>query len=222
MKMVKEGVGPRRLLVPFGVYLQARLGANPETERLYTSWTSMQGRLKAATVAWEASWEAVVIARAALEYGDMVLDNAVRKVAAAVKLDLDGNVNRPEYGKLFRLLPGEVVALPFAQEIEEVKALEKEIASGKPWKSAKALLGEFKKAREGMEKTLAAYKAARIAWRDAGDAVNDVEVDWRHAYRGTYGALVENCPADKRLIESFFYREREEAEETEPPTEGGA
>ncbi len=221
MQVPGERTARRRLYSTWGVFLLARLMLHTVTKVLSDTWAVVQKALKAAIHAVDDGWETRIIARAAVEWADVVLDSVIRKVVGAANVDLGGVVDHPERKKLFKVPPGEVVAMPFLLEIIEVKLIEAALAEGGIWKAAKALLGELKAAREGMEKALAGYNAARLAHRATEDKLDDAEMNWRHAYRATYGSVIEKFPADKRMVESFYWRAQDSEEATEEKKEEG-
>ncbi len=212
MRMPNDGLSARRLTLTFGLYLYARLRRHPILKPILDLWTALQGKLLGAMTAVETALKDRVIARADLDFADILLDKMIAKLAAAVKFDLGGTIDHPEFKKLFRHLPSVVASMSFLEEIAEVLHLAGEVAKGAIFKTAKAMLPELEAARIAMDKALTDYKAARTKHQDAMSAEDDAELDWRHGYRGTYGSVVEAFPADKRLQESFFQREREDAE----------
>ncbi len=46
-------------------------------------------------------------------------------------------------------------------------------------------------------------------------------MNWRHAYRATYGSVIEKFPADKRMVESFYWRGQDAEEAAEEKKEEG-
>lgn len=220
MREPKANLSAERLLHN-GDYLEAALEPNPKTKHLAEAWSLVQTTLRDAESAAKTAFTTRIKKRAALVFSDVVLDNAVRKTRSATEVDA-GNVNNPELAKLWRIPPGALVALPFQREIDEVKAIEKVIAEGALWKTAKAALPELTAARTAAEAALGAYTTARRAHRDAQHAVDDARDDWRRSYRANYGAIVQIFPDDKRLQESFFYRESEadtgDSHDDEPTT----
>jgi hypothetical protein len=217
MRMPDTRTAWRRLVNTNGLYLSARLSAHPETKLMAATWTKVNAALKTANDAVDAAWEKRVMSRAALDFADLTLDNAVRQIAAAAKADMGGTTNKPDYKKLFRRLPSEIVAMPLADEIAEVKSMETELLAGKTWKAAKDYLSTLRTAREGLDKAVADYKTTREAYTNARDGAEDVELDWMRGYRGIYGALTEKFAADRQLVESFFWREQTN-DDAEPAT----
>ncbi len=209
MKMPARTLSPRRLVRVFGLYLLARLGVHPATASLADAWRHVVDTLKAALGVAEAASERQVVARAGLDYADAVLDDAVRAVAAAAKADLGGRAEGADYARLFHVPFGQVVRLPIAQEIEEAKRIEAELASGPVWTSARALLPAFAAARHGVETANAEYRAA-VVDSDTADRMLAVAAEvWRNAYRSAFGSLTEKFPSRPTVVEGFFWQEAE-------------
>ncbi len=209
MMTPEQKTSPRRLVAFFGVYLLARLGVHPETTSLAALWQRIMDMLKAALGVSEAASERRVVARATLDFADLTLDNAVRAVAAAAKADLGGRAGGPDWDRLFPVLPGEAVRLPIAKEIDMVKRMESELASGAAWAGARAQLPALTAKRQALEGAYADYRAAIVASDISDHGLAVAKEEWRNSYRSVFGGLTERFPADKALVESFFWRETE-------------
>ncbi|GEM_PF-3297777 len=217
MRMPSSRTSARRLLQLFGLYLLARLQAHPGTGSLAATWRKALDALKAALGLSENGAAQQVIARAAFDFADLALDNAVRAIAGAAKADLGGRAEGPHWARLFHRMPGEVVRLPIAEEVEEVKRIESELASGETWKTAKSLLGALTAAREATEKANAEYRAAVVASENADRKLAEAAEAWRREYRAVFGGLTERLPGDRSLVESFFWQ-RGSRPEASPPS----
>ncbi len=205
MRMPSLSTSARRLVHSFGLYLLAWLGVHPETVSLAAVWRQVLDALKAALGVSESAAERLILARAALNYADMRLDDSVRVVAAAARTDLGGRAEGPDWERLFHVMPGEVVRLPIAEEVAEVRRLEAEVASGAVWVSARARLADLAAARQGVEDADAERRAAEEALEMADRRLRDVVGQWRLQYRAIFGNLTERFPGKPELVEGFFY-----------------
>lgn len=213
MRMPHVMTSPRRLLAYFGVYLLARLQAHPATVALVATWNRAMNALQAALGASDAATRRQVLARAALDFADLTLDDAVRATAAAAKGDVGGRAEGPEWSRLFLVPWGEVVRLPILQEIEEAKRIEAEVASGATWRGARAHLPALTAARQGVERANAEYRAAVTASDTAGRQLGAAAEEWRMSYASIHGGLKERFPGKPTFVDSFFWTPTEPAEE---------
>lgn len=216
MRMPRLSTSARRLVQLFGLYLLAWLGVHPETIPLAASWRRVLDALKAALGVSETAAEREVLARAARDFADLRLNDCVRVVAAAAKIDLGGRAEGADWQRLFHVMPGEVVRLPIGHEVAEVRRIEAELASGAMWVSARTHLAALAAARQAVERAEADHGSAEEAVEMADRRLAEAVGQWRLAYRSIFGSLTERFPGKPGLVESFFYHPNDGSEEEAP------
>ncbi|MBI4618355.1 MAG: hypothetical protein HY720_32455 [Planctomycetes bacterium] len=220
MRMPRLNTQARRLVVVWGLFLEARLMAHPETREIHEKWVAEQRSLRDAVLRQDEKKEDTVRAQAGYAHREIVLHRVVRRVASAVQVDLGGRGF--EFDRIFRKGLTEFVALPSAAKVVEVAELEGRIAGSEGLSTAKGLLPELASARAAFEGAIAAVTGARAEFKRARAFLADRVSDWFAAYRAIHGELVARFPRDREFPESFFHGPARSAEPRGEKPEGPA
>lgn len=218
MRMPSVKTPARSLVSEWGLFLEARLGAKPETRSLHEEWVVEQGRLREGVGRLDESRERTVRAQAEVTYRETELVGVVRRVSSAVKVDVDGR--GLEYERIFRMGLSAYANLSNPVKVAEAREIESRIAESEGLPTAKAILPEFAAARTAFEGALAASEGAKAHHKRTRMMVSDRVADWHAAYRRIYGEIVSRFPRERSVRESFFRRVRSRAPEAAEPSAG--
>jgi hypothetical protein len=206
------------LFYSFGLYLEARLKADPAATGLFGTLEKAQRNLSAANERELKARAEAFIALAARDHDDFVLERLISKFELALLFEVDKNRTSPVYERFFpkglsyesqlsaeaRIDRSKFIEAALA-DLDHVEAAAASVKTGTPgkisfksWKSTLALQ------RSKLEAAVATYRAAK----GAHDGAQAAEVKERSAWLDTYVSihvdLLKLFPGDRRKADSFF------------------
>ncbi len=212
------------ILYTFGVYLDVRLKADPETVSLAVILEKAQSDLTVANAREQKANIALQAAVAARDHVDFQMERLVSKFEDALSYVVDRKHSSPMYRQFFPDgLTGDS-KLGVIDRVARVKVLEVGLAGlldGSMTKvdpavatakavldvlSPKSWIAKLSDQRLKLEASIAVWQDALVAYTHAFAAEVRERNEWKIAYRTIYAKLTELYPADRKKVESFFRR----------------
>jgi len=211
------------VLIEYGVYTLAALGADRSATEIATPFEAKQSVLRAAQRGRRASGEAVIAAGALAEAAEIEVEAVVRRVETRALESVNKKRSQEPYATLFPgNLTGALAPVGRAQatvatriadflaprEGARLSGVSDEVASFAP--ELREKLTAFGARLDGVDAAEAAAVAAFAAELTA-------RRQWREHYRKTHALLTALYPTDRRKVESFF-KAAKKAKKNAPPT----
>ncbi len=210
-----------RLIDTFGVYLEAKLSAHPETAGLFATFEKAQLALIAANHRERRAQRAVHLALASRDDADFLMDRLLFKFQLAVRSDANGDRTNAGYKRLFPVPVSDHEGLSPVRKLGIVMNLESVMVGSTDVPSVKAWMPLMAAQRAKLQEALAVWEKAERAHAEMF-AAELVERDrWRDTYDAIYADLIKLYPGDRKKVESFFRRGRKpkKAAEESPPSD---
>ncbi len=205
MHVPRATTATERIVDNYGVYLSARLKAEPAARRLVPEYAKADRALREVRARERAAHTAVKEAEAARDFADDEARTALVVVEVAVRSLVNGNRKAPVYHAYF---PRGLTPLSEGspeQRVEYMAVVER-MLSREPRDSAPA--GEhrrFAKAHADLARAMRELTAARTAHEMARRREVEARVRWQAAYRKIHASLTLLFPSNPRKVESFFH-----------------
>lgn len=230
MRMPPVVIAALRLIETYGIFHEARLMAHAKLKdaserivKMLEVWSKLLKTMDGQVGEISSKRRDRVRARAGLILANLVADRILGRMSKAIDTDQTGPAQKTDKQKILRTNPSDIARLPYAEQVEAMHGLAKDIAkSSLP--TAKGLVGEFTAAADGLNAAVKTYTDARREHNDAKLKGENLELDFRHVYNGNYGGLRELYKEDLAFVETFFYKEERQDrdddanEEVEPKT----
>jgi len=212
------------ILYTFGIYLDVRLKADPETVGLAEILEKAQSDLGAANVREQKANIALQAAIAARDHADFKMERVVSKFEDALSYVVDREHDSPMYRQFFPNGKSGVSGLTAIHRVGRVKLIEArltDLMSGSTTKPdvasvtvktvaetllAKSWIARLSDQRLKLEASIAVWQDSLVAYANAFRAEVHERNEWKIAYRLIYAKLLELYPADRKKVESFFRR----------------
>ena len=220
----EKTLSSERLINTYGVYLEAKLGAHPETAGHFATFEMAQLALMAANHREQRAQRAVHLALAKRDDAAFLMDRLLFKFQLAVRSDANGDRTNAGYLRLFPVPVSDHENLSPVRKLEIVRKLESVMIGSTDVPSVEAWMPVVSAHRAALEEALAAWVKATQAHVEAY-AAELVERDrWSDTYDVIHGELIKLYPGDRKQVESFFRRgpkPKRAEEESSPPTAAG-
>lgn len=192
------------LLDLFGLYLHARLNADPATHGLATIVDKAQSSLRIANERERKAFQVLQFAIAERDHAVFALRRTIVQIEGTLWLFVGKNRGDNTYRMYFPVGLTPVLESPLAEMMNTVGTLEAALREAPAGFPLKPFLSKLTAAREALEKPEAALKAATIAHDQAYNAEVAERGLWLETYRAVFGELTKLFPSDRGRVDSYF------------------
>lgn len=204
MEMVQGSAGWESMASEQGVFLLARLQAEPKMKDLAAAFAARQEALESKGAAYKQAKRAISSFEAAMVKTDFDMDNMVRDLYFS-KLGACGNNKRDP--AILRWFPdglSGIIRDTVEAEAGKVAALLIVLGESPGDPIAARVLPGLKAMLATYQTTQAALGAAIAAASNARTLVEAEKINWLGAYQKTYADVLALCDGNKRTADSFF------------------